>query len=105
MRISDALMQAQQVCGLFPCGHRQYRLWYPWREAHGPRTESSASYSYARARSELTRVVVWTAMEILGYDGETISWAVPDYTHGRARDLLRRAVRSAGPVRQKVGVV
>lgn len=105
MRVEEALKRAQQVCGFFPCGNNRYRLWYPWREIDGPRTESSATYPYARARSELTRITVWTAMEILGYEAETISWAVPEFSTGRARELLRRAIQDAGPVRQEVEVL
>ena len=92
-----ALRVADNACRIDAYPHAKYRVVSPWRGISGPKVEGRLC-SYNTARSERARMVAWVAMESLGYDPSTIAWALPQSERGSARDMLRQAVKCAGPV-------
>jgi len=91
-----ALRVSSKYCRIDAYAENKYRVVSPWREIDGPSCEGELC-SYNIAKSERARMVAWNAMQLLGYDKETISWAIPLYAGGSASNLLKSAIKKAGP--------
>lgn len=92
--IKFAFDQANRACYVHPMANGQYIAAWP---SNGF-THESRRCSYNVAKGERARAVAIVAMEFLGYDNETIAWALPLYRYGKARDMFYRAIKIAGPV-------
>jgi len=89
-----AYLHANRACRVYPMSNGQYIATWP---SNGFIHESRRC-SYNVAKGERARAVAIVAMELLGYDSETIASALPLYQYGNARDMLDQAIKRAGPV-------
>lgn len=94
----QAFHEARQVVGVIKRGRNQYAVRFPWRETHGHSTETAASWPYITALQVAARYTAWRAMEILGYEPETIESVIGDYPTGGALAIYKDALAKAGEV-------
>ena len=89
---------ANEACYIEPMANHKYRVVCP-SQAKGFIYEGPTC-SYNIARSERARSVAVHAMELLGYNYETIKHSLPIYLYGSARFLFNSAIKVAGPVKR-----
>ena len=94
---SQAFDAANHDCQLLSAGGGRYQVQYAYRDINGPRTTTHPT-NYWKARSQRVGLVIFTAMNLLGYSDETCQWTRDKYSDGSARTGFRNAMKAAGPV-------